>query len=305
MVIEADTGLNLAEKRHLPVPSTNYIFGYVVDNKPANAGMRQLKVNVVIPTAKGSVDSVDSRTGVIRGLKHGSKMVIRVLTTLVSTIRQLEGLQYATSTPLLDHILPKAMVTPTGIAIENPAAANRKKPARLIEPEPWLKAEAALAASLNDSQMEAVRMIIDEDSPMVIVQGPPGTGKSKTLVGLVGAVFNGDAEKAEAEKKARKFSRIREVSLGSGAGANHKRILVCAPSNAAVDELVRRMAKGIKLSRSTAAVHVNVVRTGRQKVHLPGIRLGTVCCVVLCCVVCFFSSFFSPGSRSRCTPPLH
>ncbi len=85
---------------------------------------------------------------------------------------------------------------------------------------------------LNDSQNEAVESILAAED-IAIVHGPPGTGKTTTLVEAI-------------------------VRLSK----REKQILVCAPSNAAVDLLVERIA----------ARGVNTLRIG----HLSRVTEGVV-----------------------------
>ncbi|XP_041330804.1 probable helicase senataxin [Pyrgilauda ruficollis] len=66
-----------------------------------------------------------------------------------------------------------------------------------------------------------------------LIHGPPGTGKSKTIVGLLSRVLR---ENTRNEKTARKKnSKIKP-----------NRFLVCAPSNAAVDELMKKIIVSFK-----------------------------------------------------------
>ncbi|XP_072792889.1 probable helicase senataxin isoform X2 [Taeniopygia guttata] len=66
-----------------------------------------------------------------------------------------------------------------------------------------------------------------------LIHGPPGTGKSKTIVGLLSRVLR---ENTRSEKTAReKNSKIKP-----------NRFLVCAPSNAAVDELMKKIIIAFK-----------------------------------------------------------
>ncbi|CAG8446360.1 8727_t:CDS:2 [Acaulospora morrowiae] len=88
--------------------------------------------------------------------------------------------------------------------------------------------------NVNESQARAILRVVKGKPGFSLIQGPPGTGKTSTIVGIISAVF---------------------AFNSSG------KILVCAPSNAAVDELVKRLMNGIynsygKLNR------VNVVRIG-------------------------------------------
>lgn len=71
--------------------------------------------------------------------------------------------------------------------------------------------EPALHAGLNESQRAAVRFALSS-SDVALIHGPPGTGKTTTLVELI----------------------RREVRRGH-------RVLVCAPSNTAVDNLLEKL----------------------------------------------------------------
>lgn len=75
---------------------------------------------------------------------------------------------------------------------------------------------------LNESQKEAILKSISNEKSVALIQGPPGTGKSFTLVEVVNAFLQ---------------TEIRE---------NHK-IVICTPSNGALDELIDRFSKNHKL----------------------------------------------------------
>ncbi|KAG9394994.1 UPF1 [Carpediemonas membranifera] len=78
--------------------------------------------------------------------------------------------------------------------------------------------------TLNASQMEAVRSVLTE--PLALVQGPPGTGKTVTAATIV--YYLNQLEPDE-------------------------QILVCAPSNVAVDQLCEKInATGVKVIRFCA-----------------------------------------------------
>ncbi|GBB94595.1 hypothetical protein RclHR1_02390001 [Rhizophagus clarus] len=90
---------------------------------------------------------------------------------------------------------------------------------------------------INQSQAEAVHKVIQQKNGFSLIQGPPGTGKTSTILAII--------------------SSLRGVS------SQYKhRILACAPSNAAVDELERRLRQGIYNSCGDI-VHLNVVRFGK------------------------------------------
>lgn len=71
--------------------------------------------------------------------------------------------------------------------------------------------------NLNDSQKYAIRFSLE--NKLSIIHGPPGTGKTFTLVELIQQILARD---------------------------NNSRVLVCAPSNIAVDTILERLSKVIK-----------------------------------------------------------
>ncbi|XP_039939050.1 probable helicase senataxin [Hirundo rustica] len=66
-----------------------------------------------------------------------------------------------------------------------------------------------------------------------LIHGPPGTGKSKTIVGLLSRVLRENTRNEKTAQK--KNSKIKP-----------NRFLVCAPSNAAVDELMKKIIVAFK-----------------------------------------------------------
>lgn len=111
---------------------------------------------------------------------------------------------------------------------------------------------------VNDSQARAISGTV-EGNGFSLIQGPPGTGKTKTILGVIGYFLT------QIDKNIH-----RVVVPGSRINLNNndnnekkKKILICAPSNAAVDELVLRIRKGIKNSKGEV-FKPNVVRLGKS-----------------------------------------
>jgi senataxin len=98
------------------------------------------------------------------------------------------------------------------------------------------------------------------------LRSPPGSGKTKTIVAIAGALLT-------------------DAFPDNGSSANHpsdpnglnlpkpslKKLLVCAPSNAAVDELVHRFKGGVKTSNGQIR-KLSVVRLGRSDVISASVR---------------------------------
>ncbi|KAK6459252.1 DEAD-box type RNA helicase [Scheffersomyces xylosifermentans] len=106
--------------------------------------------------------------------------------------------------------------------------------------------------NVNKSQAKAIMGSYNSEG-FSLIQGPPGTGKTKTILGIVGYALSHDRKE-------------KVISTNDGAPSsneNKAKVLICAPSNAAVDELVLRLRDGV---RNAQGEHVTpkVVRMGRS-----------------------------------------
>ncbi|SSD59153.1 related to Helicase SEN1 [Saccharomycodes ludwigii] len=105
---------------------------------------------------------------------------------------------------------------------------------------------------LNYSQAQAIVGSVHSEG-FSLVQGPPGTGKTKTILGIVGYFLI----------IANKVPSNTIVQPSDGVVKGKKKVLICAPSNAAVDELVIRLRQGVFNERGELTTH-NLVRVGRS-----------------------------------------
>nr|XP_020650469.1 probable helicase senataxin [Pogona vitticeps] len=117
---------------------------------------------------------------------------------------------------------------------------------------------------LNEDQRRAIEtayaMITQEPTKpkICLIHGPPGTGKSKTIVGLLYRLFS---------ETSGKENRVQSLN----AKIKSNRVLVCAPSNTAVDDLMKKIIlefKGKcpdKKKISGNCGEINLVRLGQQK----------------------------------------
>ena len=90
-----------------------------------------------------------------------------------------------------------------------------------------------IQADFDPAQQLAVRIALTKTAPVVWIQGPPGTGKTGVVIEII----------------------RRAVASG-------QRVLACAPSNAAVDNLVERLAKLNTAYERDAGNIIDFVRIG-------------------------------------------
>jgi len=153
---------------------------------------------------------------------------VRTITYLRANIRMVQALQYLPRSPLLNLIL-------------NPKIEDYQLP--LLNETLLISSPKFIEDNLNPRQLEAIYRVSEavfrQESKVCFIQGPPGTGKSKVIVNLVSRILYGNLKN--------------QKSL---------RILVCAPSNAATDEIVLRLLSA-RSSFKPRYGGFNIVRIGR------------------------------------------
>ncbi|KAK0487479.1 SEN1 N terminal-domain-containing protein [Armillaria novae-zelandiae] len=98
---------------------------------------------------------------------------------------------------------------------------------------------------VNEPQAAAIESALKTEG-FVLIQGPPGTGKTSTICGLIAASIS---------------RRPRPIPHPGRPPPPVPKILLCAPSNAAIDEIVYRLKEGYRGSQKTSSP-IKVVRTG-------------------------------------------
>ncbi|KAG6031692.1 hypothetical protein E4U41_007480 [Claviceps citrina] len=168
---------------------------------------------------------------------HGIK--VTNMTTIEREYAALESLQYY---DLMDEIL-KAEPSPI-IRYGDERIQNAM--------ENW---------ALNRGQALAVLGAYENDG-FTLIQGPPGTGKTKTITAMVGSLLS--EQLAQVSNGVPVSAPLRPSTSSTPAGQGRpKKLLICAPSNAAVDELVLRLKPGVRTS-SGKTKPINVLRLGRS-----------------------------------------
>ena len=131
----------------------------------------------------------------------------------------------------LDAATQRAVLNPQ-LAQPRALATARKGTRAVVPPD-----------TLNEDQLAAVEACLEPGPVFALMQGPPGTGKTSTLCGLITAL----------------------LAWPSGCMHDGRRVLVCAPSNAAVDELAARVAQGLAVQGRSERYRPRVVRVGAKR----------------------------------------
>ncbi|KAK4649494.1 DEAD-box type RNA helicase [Podospora bellae-mahoneyi] len=118
---------------------------------------------------------------------------------------------------------------------------------------------------LNLGQAKAI-LNAKENDGFTLVQGPPGTGKTKTIVAMVGCLLSNSLKGSNGA-----VSIPRPGLTAKPTTAPARKLLVCAPSNAAVDELVLRLKQGVKTMNGTHH-KIEVLRLGRTDAINAGVK---------------------------------
>lgn len=211
--------------RYLKNPSSQTCLAKVKEIKSANSDFSDLTVRVY---PQGSMMGILTPKSVIVGMK------VMQMITVEREYSSLKGLPYY---DLCDEILK----------------AEPSKPASIPESEAALMCEKL---NVNVSQAKAILGTYASDG-FSLIQGPPGTGKTKTILGIVGNFLSHA-----------KSSHTIEIpgAPTNGSGSTDKqgpKVLICAPSNAAVDELVIRLRDGVRNARGEQ-ISPKIVRLGRS-----------------------------------------
>ncbi|XP_043282697.1 probable helicase senataxin isoform X2 [Venturia canescens] len=155
-------------------------------------------------------------------------------------MQMVQALQYVVVSPLLEQILhPKVedfqLATGNNLETNHPSLTKGK---------------------LNAKQLEAVdritETVVQQTPKICLIEGPPGTGKSRIIVNLVMKILYGGGRYAH------------EQPL---------RILVCSSSDAAIDEIVLRLAKIREtISETDFSNRFKMVRIGESEATHPSVR---------------------------------
>ncbi|XP_063000882.1 probable helicase senataxin [Elgaria multicarinata webbii] len=170
-----------------------------------------------------------------------------VASSLVSTQRRFRALLLLTRNPLVKPIISPshADFCPKSLNVESEKSASYRR-------------------EFNEDQRKAIEtaytMVTQEPAvpKICLIHGPPGTGKSRTIVGFLYRILS---------ERSGKENPMQSLN----AKIKRNRVLVCAPSNAAVDDLMKKIILEFKekcqdrTSPLGNCGDINLVRLGQQK----------------------------------------
>ncbi|CAA7261403.1 unnamed protein product [Cyclocybe aegerita] len=125
---------------------------------------------------------------------------------------------------------------------------------RVPDPDARYVRETMTTLKVNEPQAIAIlKATINEG--FTLIQGPPGTGKTSTICALISSLLS---------KRPKAAVPIVVGNPTSVTSPSKARILLCAPSNAAIDELAERIKTGLP-GFDPRTKPVNVVRVGNEQ----------------------------------------
>ncbi|KAL5758782.1 hypothetical protein ACOSP7_021393 [Xanthoceras sorbifolium] len=221
-----------------------------------------------------------------RNLLERSKWHASRIMSITPQLREFQALSSLTDIPILPVILKPVRVSLGSNELREPDLGNISQPLRQI-----------LKSSFNESQLEAISVAIgssrvNKDFELSLIQGPPGTGKTRTIVAIVSALLakkhssNGHLKQISCSSTnsrpkigqsaaiarawqdaalARQLNDDRERDRKSLENSVRGRVLICAQSNAAVDELVSRISKEGLYGADGRMYKPYLVRVGNMK----------------------------------------
>jgi senataxin len=175
---------------------------------------------------------------------------------VVSALREWEALNSLDKIPLVREILEGREMT------ENSDQADCTK---LCDETLGSTFSGWMRSKFNPSQQDAIAAAASSEG-FTLIKGPPGTGKTTTLTALLNAIhlreFNWYYEQLLGLSRLEEGANIDAAWRRIRAQKPH--ILVCAPSNIAVDNIVQRIIEEGFMDGNGSNYKPDIVRVGRR-----------------------------------------
>ena len=176
----------------------------------------------------------------------------------VTSFREYKALCNIAQTPMLKHLL-----APTTLSSEFKASHDHGINHLPIGFRIWAKSK------FNTSQRTAISSVAHDfrgNGGFTLIKGPPGTGKTQTAVACLNALhlrqyqlFYSEIERITLSEPKNKEDAILAISA---AATVKPRILVCAPSNAAVDNIIMKITSERFLDGNGSKYSPSILRIG-------------------------------------------
>ena len=203
-----ETLLDLVISDSDPGLGGRYLVTFIKRNRELNLPWNRLKVGTPVLISKFKDDSGESWSGVVSRSKRGSLQV---------SVNEIPDEDTFRIDLAADEITRKRSSDAIKLARNSKGRLGKLRDVLLGDEQPVFHASdkndslASNITDLNESQIEAVRNALCTHD-VAIIHGPPGTGKTTTVVELI----------------------VRAIERGD-------KVLACAPSNTAVDNLVMKL----------------------------------------------------------------
>lgn len=203
-----ETLLDLVISDSDPGLGGRYLVTFIKRNRELNLPWNRLKVGTPVLISKFKDDSGESWSGVVSRSKRGSLQV---------SVNEIPDEDTFRIDLAADEITRKRSSDAIKLARNSKGRLGKLRDVLLGDEQPVFPASdkndslASNITDLNESQIEAVRNALCTHD-VAIIHGPPGTGKTTTVVELI----------------------VRAIERGD-------KVLACAPSNTAVDNLVMKL----------------------------------------------------------------
>ena len=197
----------------------------------------------------------------VGGLEEGGKYFVFSVISMTSASREFAALSEVDSIPLSTEFL---LGSADALANHVPDPSAPKSLLGSVPIPPLLRAK--LSDKFNPSQQLAIANAAGTDAAkLVLIKGPPGTGKTATLHAILNCmhISHFHTYYAKVAESVRNMEMSTDDRQWLELTKLKPRLLVCAPSNVAIDNIVARLAQDQFADGEGRAYMPSLVRVGR------------------------------------------